>query len=342
MKTQDGRKLSPKTLEEIRTRAVQRVQAGESPEIVIKTLGFSRACIYNWLARYRAGGWHALKTGSRTGRPKKLGGKQIAWIYKTVVDKDPLQMKFPFALWTRSMIAIVIRRKFGIKLSDSSVGRLLRQLGLSCQKPLYRAYQQNSEAVKEWKERVFPDIKKKAKKVGATIYFQDESGIRSDFHSGRTWAVKGQTPLIEATGARFGLNMVGAISTQGQLRFMVVKGSVNSEKICDFLERLMHNAENPVFLIWDGHPTHRSKKVKEYIASFNGKLKVFFLPSYSPELNPIEQAWNNVKGHGIGRKKIFGPDQLKAALLGHLRKLQKLPAIVKSFFRHPDCAYTMS
>ena len=342
MKTQDGRKLSPKTLEEIRTRAVQRVQAGESPEIVIKTLGFSRACIYNWLARYRAGGWHALKTGSRTGRPKKLGGKQIAWIYKTVVDKDPLQMKFQFALWTRSMIAIVIKRKYGIKRSDSSVGRLLRQLGLSCQKPLYRAYQKDPEAVTQWKQTVFPEIKKNAKKIGATIYFQDESGIRSDFHSGRTWAVKGQTPVIEATGARFGLNMVGAISTRGQFRFMVVKGSVNSEKICDFLEKLMHNAEKPVYLIWDGHPTHRSKKVKECIASFDGKLKVFILPSYSPELNPIEQAWNNVKGHGIGRKKIFGPDQLKAAVLGQLRKLQKLPAIVKSFFRHPDCAYTMS
>ena len=342
MKAQDGRKLSPKTLEEIRTRAVQRVQAGESPEIVIKTLGFSRACIYNWLARYRAGGWQALKTGSRTGRPKKLGGKQIAWIYKTVVDKDPLQMKFQFALWTRSMIAVVVKRKYGIKLSDSSVGRLLRQLGLSCQKPLYRAYQQNSEAVMQWKENEFPEIKKNAKKVGATIYFQDESGIRSDFHSGKTWAVKGQTPVIETTGARFGLNMVGAISTRGQLRFMVVKGSVNSEKICDFLERLMHNTEKPVYLIWDGHPTHRSKKVKEYIASFDGKLEVFALPSYSPELNPVEQAWNNVKGHGIGRKKIFGPDQLKAAVLGQLRKLQKLPAIVKSFFRHPDCAYTMS
>lgn len=342
MKTQDGRKLSPKTLEEFRTRAVQRVQEGESPEIVIKTLGFSRACIYNWLARYRAGGWHALKTGNRTGRPKKLGGKQIAWIYKTVVDKDPLQMKFHFALWTRSMVAIVIKRRYGIKLSESSVGRLLRQLGLSCQKPLYRAYQQNPEAVKQWRETIFPEIKKKAKKVGATIYFQDESGIRSDFHSGKTWAVKGQTPVIEATGARFGLNMVGAISTRGQLRFMVVKGSVTSEKICDFLEKLMHNAEKPVFLIWDGHPTHRSKKVKEYIASFDGKLKVFVLPSYSPELNPIEQAWNNVKGQGIGRKKIFGPDQLKAAVLGQLRKLQKLPEIVKSFFRHPDCAYTMS
>jgi len=342
MKTQDGRKLSPKTLEEIRTRAIQRVQAGESPEIVIKTLGFSRACIYNWLARYRAGGWHALKTGNRTGRPKKLGGNQIAWIYRTVVDKDPLQMKFQFALWTRSMIAIVIKRKYGTKLSESSVGRLLRQLGFSCQRPLYRAYQQNPEAVTQWKEKVFPEIKKKAKKVGATIYFQDESGVRSDFHSGRTWAVRGQTPVLEATGARFGLNMVGAISTRGLLRFMVVRGSVTSEKICDFLEKLMHNAKKPVFLIWDGHPTHRSKKVTEYIASFDGKLEVFVLPSYSPELNPSEQIWNNVKGHGISRKKIFGPDQLKFAVLGQLRKLQKLPSLVKSFFRHPDCAYIMS
>jgi transposase len=342
MKTQDGRKLSPKTLEEFRVRAIQRVQAGESPEVVIKTLGFSRACIYNWLARYRAGGWHALKTSSRSGRPKKLGGKQIAWIYKTVVDKDPLQMKFQFALWTRAMIAIVIKRKYGIKLSESSVGRLLRQLGLSCQKPLYRAYQQNPEAVTQWKEKVFQEIKKKAKKVGATIYFQDESGIRSDFHSGRTWALKGQTPVIDATGARFGLNMLGAISTRGQLRFMVVKGSVTAEKICNFLEKLMHNAENPVFLIWDGHPTHRSKRVQECIASFDGKLQVFVLPSYSPELNPIEQVWNNVKGHGVGRKKIFGPDQLKAALLGQLRKIQKLPSLIKSFFKHPDCNYIMS
>ena len=342
MKKQDGRKLSPKTLEEIRIRAVQRVQEGESPETVIKALGFSRACIYNWLARYRAGGWHALKTGSRSGRPKKLGGKQIAWIYKTVVDKDPLQMKFNFALWTRSMVGILIKRKYGINFSESSVGRLLRQLGLSCQKPLYRAYQKNPEIVKQWKEEVFPEIKKKAKKVGATIYFQDESGIRSDFHSGKTWAVKGQTPVIVTTGARFSLNMVGAISTRGQFRFMVVKGNVSADKICDFLDRLMHNAEKPIFLIWDGHPTHRSKKVKDHIASFDGKLEVYVLPSYSPELNPIEQAWNKVKGHGIGRRIVFGPDQLKSVVLSQLRKLQKLPATVKSFFRHPECAYTLA
>jgi transposase len=339
MKTQDGRKLNHKTLEEIRTRAVQRVQDGESPEKVVKTLGFARACIYNWLARYRAGGWQALQTGSHTGRPKKLEGRQIAWVYRTVVEKDPLQLKFPFALWTRGMIAVAIRKNFGIKLSESSVGRLLRQLGLSCQKPLYRAYQQNKEAVSEWKQTMFPKIQKRAKKLGAEIYFEDESGIRSDFHSGTTWALKGQTPVIEVTGARFSLNMVGAISPKGHLRFMVVQGGVSSDHICDFLHRLMHNAQKNVFLIWDGHPTHKSKKVQECISSFEGRLEVYTLPSYSPELNPAEQVWNNVKNHGIGRKKVFGPDQLKSLVIGQLKKLQKLPTIVTAFFRHPECDY---
>jgi len=341
MKTQDGRKLNPKTLEEIRMRAVQRVQDGESPEKVIQTLGFARACIYNWLARYRSGGWHGLKTGSRTGRPKKLDGGQLSWIYRTVVDKDPLQMKLSFALWTRAMVGVVIRRQFGIKLSESSVGRLLRQLGLTCQKPLFRAYQKSPEAIEQWKQSVFPVIKKRAAKLGAAIYFQDESGIRSDFHSGTTWAPRGQTPVIEVTGARFSLNMIGAIDMRGQLRFMVVRGSVSAEQICDFLVRLMHNAEKPVFLIWDGHPTHRAKIVKKCIASFEGKLEVYTLPSYSPELNPTEQVWNNVKNHGIGRKKVFGPDQLKSMVIGHLRRLQKLPSIVRSFFRHPECEYTL-
>ena len=341
MKTHDGRKLSPKTREEIRIRAVQRVQEGESPETVIKALGVSRACIYNWLAKYRAGGWHGLKDGNRSGRPKKLSGDHMAWIYRTVVDKDPLQLKFSFALWTRAMIGVLIKRQFGIKLSDASVGRLLRQLGLSCQKPLFRAYQKHPETVAQWKQTVYPEIQKRAKKVGATIFFQDESGIRSDFHSGRTWAPKGQTPVIEVTGARFSLNMMAAISPRGEMRFMVIKGGVSSEQVCEFLEKLMYHADRPVFLIWDGHPTHLSKKVKECIASFDGKLEVYTLPSYSPELNPVEQVWNNVKNHGIGRKKVFGPDQMKSIVLGQLRRLQKLTSIVRSFFRHPDCVYTL-
>ena len=341
MEKLDGRKIGPEAMEQIRIRAVKRVQQGESPEKVIATLGFSRACIYNWLARYRAGGWHGLRSGKHTGRPKRLDGTQIAWIYKTIRDKNPLQLKFSFALWTRSMVTRLIRKQFGLKLSESSVGRLLRQMGLSCQKPLYRAYQQDSEAVEYWKKTVFPQIKKRAKKLGATIYFEDESGIRSDFHAGTTWSPKGQTPVIKVTGARFRTNMVAAISTRGHLRFMVNQGTVTADVLCVFLKKLMHNAQQPIFLIWDGHPTHKSKKVRECIESFEGKLEMYFLPSYSPELNPTEQVWRSVKNHGVGRKSVFGPDQLKSAVTNCLRRLQKIPKIVLSFFKHPDCNYAL-
>lgn len=341
MEKLDGRKIGPEAMEQIRIRAVKKVQQGESPEKVIATLGFSRACIYNWLARYRAGGWHALKSGKHTGRPKKLDGTQIAWIYKTIRDKNPLQLKFSFALWTRSMVTRLIRKQFGLKLSETSVGRLLRQMGFSCQRPLYRAYQQNPEAVEHWKKTVFPQIKKRAKKLGATIYFEDESGIRSDFHAGTTWSPKGQTPIIKVTGARFSTNMVAAISTRGHLRFMINQGTVTADVLCDFLKRLMHNVQQPIFLIWDGHPTHKSKKVRECIESFEGKLEVYFLPSYSPELNPTEQVWRSVKNHGVGRKSVFGPDQLKFAVTSCLFRLQKIPKIIKSFFKHPDCNYIL-
>jgi len=342
MRKNDGRRISPKAMEEIRIRAVQCVHNGESPETVIKALGFSRACIYNWLARYRAGGWHALSTGQRSGRPKKLSGAQIKRLYNIIRDKNPRQLKFEFALWTRSMIVDLIKRQFRIKLSPTSVGRLLHQLGFSCQKPLYRAYQRDADLVKRWKEDVFPNIQKRAKKEGAAIFFQDESGIRSDFHSGKTWALKGRTPIIETTGARFGLNMMAAITPRGEMNFMIVHGTVRSDQICEFIKRLMHGRESKVFLIWDGHPTHKSKKVKECIASFDGRLEVFLLPSYSPDLNPIEQLWNHAKGNGVGRKVIYGPDLLKSAVINRLRSLQKLPKKIASFFRHPDCSYILS
>lgn len=342
MKTLDGRSISPEAMEEIRIRAVQRVQDGESPEAVIGALGFCRACIYNWLARYRNGGWQALRSGQKSGRPKKLGGSQIKWLYNTIRDKDPYQMKFEFALWTRGMIVTLIKRQFGINLNPTSVGRLLRQLGFTCQKPLYRAYQQNAEAVERWKNVEFPKIRKRAKKEGAVIFFQDESGVRSDFHSGTTWALKGQTPIVETTGARFGLNMMAAITPRGEMNFMLVHGTVRAEQICEFLKRLMKGRNHKVFLIWDGHPTHKSKQVKDCISSFDGRLEVFLLPSYSPELNPIEQLWNHTKGNGVGRKVAHGPDQLKTAVINRLRSLQKLSTKIASFFRHSDCKYILA
>jgi len=171
MKKQDARTLDHKTLEAIRIRAVQQVQSGESPEVVIKALGFSRACIYNWLAAYRAGGWEALKAKRLYGRPQKLKGWQIRWVYRTVTLKSPLPLRFPFALWTRAMIRTLIWRKYRVRMSLASVGRLLAQLGLSCQRPLRKAFEQNPALAKQWVSREYPRIRAWAKREGAEIFF---------------------------------------------------------------------------------------------------------------------------------------------------------------------------
>lgn len=339
MPRRDARELDHKTLEEIRIRAVEQVQSGESPEAVIKALGFSRSCIYTWLALYRSGGWGALKARILKGRPMKISAAQMKWLYGTVTGKNPLQFRFEFALWTREMIRMLLRQEFSLKLSVTSVGRLLRQLGLSCQRPLFRATEQDPERVRRWRDEEFPAIRHWAKKAGAAILFGDEAGVRSDYHAGTTWGVKGKTPIVPRTGGRHSVNMLSAVSARGELRFMLVKGRVNGVVFAEFLHRLMHNASDPVFLILDGHSIHRSRPVRDFVASQEGRLRLFFLPPYSPELNPDEQVWNYVKHHGVGKAALRGASDLRRFVLARLRSLQRLPWTVRMFFLTPDTQY---
>jgi len=341
MKRRDGRALDHKTLEEIRIRAVERVQAGESPEVVIQALGFSRRCIYTWLARYRAGGWGGLKARALQGRPMKVSPAQMRWVYRTVTGKSPLQYRFEFALWTREMIRILLREQFQLELSVTSVGRLLQQLGLTCQRPLFRAMEQDPERVRRWREQEYPAIREQARQAGAEIYFGDEAGVRSDYHAGTTWGVKGKTPVVRGTGQRNSVNMISAVSARGKLRFLVTKGRVNGVVFAGFLKRLMHNAKRPIFLILDGGSYHRGQPVKDYLATLGGKLRLFFLPPYSPELNPDEQVWNYVKRHGVGKVALRSGKQLPRFVLSRLRSLQKLPWKVRMFFLKPDTQYAV-
>lgn len=342
MRANDGRKLDHKTLEEIRKRAVERVQAGESPEDVIQALGFNRSCIYDWLARYRAGGWDGLKAKPLAGRPKKITGAQIKYLYKAIAGKTPLQHRFEVALWTLRLVQWLIYEDLGLKLSRASVGRLLNQMGLTCQRPLFRAMEQNAERVEKWKREEYPRIQQLAKETGAEIWFEDESGVRSDYHGGTTWAPKGQTPVVRTTGARYRYNMISAVAPKGDLRFMLTKEAVKAPVFVEFLKRLMQGMKRPVFLIVDGHPVHRSVKVQEYVASTKGRLRLFFLPPYSPELNPDEQVWAEVKAKGVGRRVITSASQMFSMLLGLLRSLQRSPGKIKAFFEHPETRYTIA
>jgi transposase len=338
-KMMDGRKLKHEVLTELRKRAVARVQSGESPEVVVATMGFSRACIYNWLAMYRAGGWDGLDARKRGGRPRKLNGRIIHWVYQVVVGKDPRQYKFPFALWTRTAIATLIDQRYDIRLSVNSVGRLLAQLGITPQKPLWRAYQQDPERVRQWVQEEYPSIAKEAKRLKAEIWFADESGVRSDYHAGTTWGLKGKTPVVRTTGARHRLNMLSVVNRRGRMRFMIEKDGVNGEVMCRFLDRLMVGSSKPVFLIWDGHPTHKSLEVAEKIRSYEGRLRVFLLPGYSPELNPGEGVWREVKSHRLGRAGVFSFADMKSKALGALRHLARRPDKIRKLFLTPSTRY---
>lgn len=335
----DARRLTHKTLTELRKRGVSSVQDGQSPELVAKALGINRVTMYGWLALYRNGGWAALDARKRGGRKPKLDAKVIRWVYNTVTMKNPLQLKFTFALWTAKMVGQVIFQKFGIKLSKASVCRLLVQLGLTPQRPVWRAYQQRPEQVQKWLEEEYPRIRALARRNKALIFFGDEAGIRSDHHAGTTWAIKGKTPVVSSTGARFGLNLISAVSAQGEFRFMTVKGRVGAARFIEFIKRLIHGVDRMVFLIVDGHPAHKAKMVSRYVDSIKDRFRLFFLPAYSPELNPDERVWNDLKNNGIGKQSITSAKQLHSAVISYLHFIQKSPARVRSYYNNETTKY---
>ena len=339
MNTMDARKLKHEELTALRKRGVTAVQNGESPEDVARILGISRVTIYNWLALYRSGGWDALNANKRGGRKPKLDAKAMEWLYKAITNNTPEQYRFSFVLWTSKLVGKLIEEHFGIKLSKASVCRLLNQLGLSAQRPLWRAYQQSPERVADWIQNEYPAIRARAKREKAEIWFADEAGIRSDAHSGTTWSPKGKTPIVSSTGARFGMNIISAVNPQGKFRFMCVKGRVNAGVFIDFLKRMLKSTECKVFLIVDAHPSHKAKKVSKFLKSVADRIELFFLPPYSPELNPDEYVWNDLKNNSLGRKAITSIEEMKREVISYLRFIQKTPERVRSFFHAPTTAY---
>jgi transposase len=340
MKKDDARKLDHQTLEAIRERAVRRVQEGESPEVVARVFGVGRAAMYRWLSQYRKGGWGALKAKPVPGRPPKLDGPKLRWLYDTITQKNPLQLKFEFALWTREMVAMLIKDKFNITLSAVSVGRLLAQLGITCQKPLHRALERDGALVQKWLKTEYPKIKKMAQKRGADIYFGDAAHIRSDHHAGRTWGKKGETPVVTSTGARHGMSLISAITSKGHMRFMIKeKGSVNAAVFIEFLKRLIAGADRPIFLIVDRGAAHRAKKTQAFVAACGAKLRLFYLPPYSPDCNPDELVWKHLKADTVGRMVTTSKDDFKTKVVSSMRSLQRTPAKIRSFFQKPSLRY---
>lgn len=339
----DGRTLDRKTLEAIRLMAVERVREGEPAAKVIEAYGFNRTTIYKWLqAAMQPGlGIRALRSTPATGRPRTLTPRQESQVFRWVNGCDPRQYGLDFGLWTRAVVAELIEQKFGIALGLSAIGALLARLGLTPQKPLQRAYQRDPEAIECWQREVFPAIARQARKDGADIFFWDESGFRADTVHGKTWGLRGHTPVVQRPGQRQSISAASAINASGAFWFCTYEGALNAELFVDLLKSMMKDRHRPVHLVVDGLPAHKTALVKQYVASTEGHLTLHFLPGYAPDLNPDELVWSHVKRTGTARRPLRKGEKLRDKIEEQLAKLQQMPHLIRSFFRAPSVAYIL-
>ncbi len=338
----DARRLPQAAQEELRRRAVLLVSQGRSQVEVAAIVGVRRQAVGRWIKAHRDGGDRALAAGrrGRRGGHTKLSRVRQEKIAGLVAGKNPDQLSLPGFLWTRALVCELIERTFGVAVSQETAGRYLRSWGFSPQKPLRRAFEQSSEAVRAWIEERYPEIERRAYQQGAEILWADEMGLRSDHQSGSSWAPVGQTPVIKGTGQRFKTNMIAAVGNTGTLRFRVFSERFTGPVFLDFIRRLVRQADGKkIVLIVDGHPAHRARIVRDFLAAHPDLIEMHLLPGYSPELNPAEMLNNDVKANALGRQRPRNLTHMLASLRGYLRSRQRQPVLVARYFHERHVTY---
>ena len=302
--------------------------------------GLSIRSVNRIWAKYKTKGSRGLESKKRGVQGgKKITGVQSAEVRRLIKEKMPDQLKLPYGLWTREAVQQLILDKYGIELSRWQIGRYLKDWGYTPQKPISKAYEQDPKRVAEWLEKEYPAIKKKAKKQNAVIYFEDEVGMRSDHQAGKSYAPKGETPIIKKTGQRFSLNRVSAISNKGHVGFMILDGTFNSGVFIDFLTRLIKHKQYKIFLVVDGHSAHKTKLVKAWLEKHKDRIELFFLPPYSPELNPQEYVNQDLKTNIIGKKRPINKDQMKSNVVDFMTKRKNDKKQVQKYFHASHIKY---
>ena len=336
----DGRKLDHKSLETLRIIAVRRVvEGGEKPSEVMLSLGLCRTSIYPWIRAHRKKGAAALLMRKACGPKQKLSEKQRQQVRRWIIGKDPRPYSFDFGLWTRKIVAQLIEERMGLVMKLTAIGRLLASLDITPQKPLRRAYERDPKSVRKWIEQDYPLLKQRAKRHGATIFFLDEAGFSSEPNLGRTYGLKGSTPVVKTTGQRQKVSAISAVSSKGSFWSQVYTGMLNAGRFVEFLKDFRRGGRGRVYMVVDGHPSHRAKIVAKYVASCNGDLELHFLPPYAPDLNPDEFVWQYAKTNGVAKKPLKKNESLKERVKSDLAAIKRKPKLVRSFFQAESVVY---
>ena len=327
---------------ERRVQVIRLRKAGRTLDEIAQLTGLSKTGVFNICKRHDAGGAKALHdapTGRQVGDKRLLSAEQEAQVQSLIMDKTPDQLKLPYALWTRGAVAELIEQRFGIRLPVRTMGLYLARWGFTPQKPIKKAYEQSPAAVKKWLDEDYPAIAARAKAEGAEIHWGDESGLRSDDVRGRGFAPRGQTPVIRVNNKRHGLSVISTVTNKGQMRWRIFDGALNTDILIDFLRRLIKGANKKLFLILDNLRVHHAKPVKARLAEHADAIEVFYLPSYSPELNPDEMANADIKQAVTKLAPARTKLQLVKATARHLRSVQRQPDRIRKYFEHGPVRY---
>jgi transposase len=344
MEKSDARYLNPSTQNYLRQQAIRLREKGKPVGDIALYLGVHRNTVSDWWWEYQEMGEIALE---QQPRGNKLGqGRQLSWpeeeqIQQRMREHFPEELGIDSALWTRKAVQSLMEQVSGKLVPLRTVGEYLKRWGWTPQKPLKRAYEQNPKAVENWLDSEYPAIVQRAHEEKAEIAWGDESGVRSDDQVGRGYAPVGETPEIQLSSKRARVNYIASISNQGEVRFMLYTQKLTAQVFIVFLERLIAQRTRKLMWIVDRHPVHRSKVVKQWLEEHHKDIEMLFLPSYSPELNPAEYLNCDVKQGVHSKPPTRSEAQLKQRLLSHLRKLQKLPQRILTYFNHPSIAYAI-
>lgn len=343
MEKRDARKLNQEAQHEIRRQAIKLHLKGFGPSKIAEDLDVHRNAVSGWISRYKEGGMKALrigKRGPRLGTTLQLDEAAQNTIRKLLVEKNPDQLKLPFALWTREAVGLLITEHTGQVLDLRQVGRYLKRWGFSPQRPIKRAYQRNEKKVEEWLETEYPAIKKQAESEGSEIHWSDESGLKSHDHRGRGYAPKGKTPVRLHNPSYEKINMISSVTNQGKLRFMCYEGSFNQRVFHRFLSGLIRDAAGrKLHVIVDNLRVHHGKIIRRWLRRYVMFIEVHYLPSYSPDLNPDEYLNCDVKTELAKRPERRTKGKWRESVEGALESIARQPERVASYFKSRHIQY---
>jgi transposase len=338
----DARRLSPETQFELRKQYIRLRKKGMSNQLAAETVGLSVSRSSTIWQLYQKGGLEAIKPkprGRRHGEKRQLSAQQEKELQTLLVDKNPEQLKLSFALWTRDAVRLAIKNLYGIELPLRTISDYLKRWGFTPQRPIKKAYEQNPKAVSQWRAEIYPEIQTRAKKEQAVIHWGDETGIQNDAYNAKGFAPKGKTPIVRLTAKRSKINMISSITNQGKVRFMLYRETMTSQVLIKFLSRLIKDSDRKVFLVLDNLRVHHSKTVKKWLEKHKEQIELFFLPSYSPELNPDEYLNGDLKQRIRSGIPARTEDDLTKKTRSFMKTLQRRPKHVSNYFKHPKIAY---